>query len=178
MSDANLQSLLPANATTLERRAAQVCAWEASAAGDTRMRADIVPTLWNADTCPVHLLPVLAWAESVDSWNPDWPEATKRAVIQSSRAVHRHKGTPGAVAAVLASLGHADAEVIERSDLWAHNGQHKRDGKREHGNALQWARFKILLQRHITDEEAAAIRFAVAQVKRNCCELAELRYPA
>lgn len=172
-----LPSLLPPNATALERRAAQVCAWDASANRDTRMRADLIPTLWNADTCPVHLLPVLAWAESVDSWDPAWPEATKRAVINASRAVHRHKGTVGAVESVLASLGHANAEVMDRSDLWDHNGKHLRNGQREHGNARQWARFKIFLQRHVSDAEATAIRYAVMQVKRNCCELAELRYP-
>ncbi len=54
-------------------------------------------TLYNPDTCPVHLLPHLAWAWSVDRWDPEWPESVKRAAIKASFYIHKHKGTIGAL---------------------------------------------------------------------------------
>lgn len=92
-------SLLPPNSTLLERAI--------EAAMHKRLNALPVPIrdLWNADTCPVHLLGWLAWAKSVDVWDESWPEAQKRAVIKASRFVHRHKGTVGAVRRALDALG-------------------------------------------------------------------------
>ena len=68
--------------------------------------------IWNPDTCPLSLLPWLAWALSVDTWNPDWSEAVKRNVIKSSFAVHKVKGTIGALEAAIAALGFK-TEVLE-----------------------------------------------------------------
>ncbi len=62
-------------------------------------------TLWNADTCPTHLLPWLAWAFSVDVWESDWPGTVKREVIRRSIEVHRLKGTRRAVEIALDALG-------------------------------------------------------------------------
>lgn len=83
--------------------------------GATARLSDVpvpVRDVWNPDTCPAALLPWLAFAFSVDSWNADWTEAQKRQVIRDSVFVHRHKGTRGAVRRALASLG-LQAEVIE-----------------------------------------------------------------
>ncbi|WP_068305286.1 phage tail protein I [Pararhodobacter sp. CCB-MM2] len=60
----------------------------------------------------VGLLDHLAWETSVDVWDPSWPEAVKRRVIAASAEVHRYKGTPYAIKAVLASLD-LDGGVIE-----------------------------------------------------------------
>ncbi|EKH8499446.1 phage tail protein I [Salmonella enterica] len=72
-------------------------------------RPDTLPvdlnTLWNPDECPVDLLPYLAWALSVDRWDKDWPEETKRQVIKASWAVHRHKGTLSALRTVVEPFG-------------------------------------------------------------------------
>lgn len=62
-------------------------------------------TLWNGRTCPVNLLPWLAWALSVDRWDVNWPEATRRNVIASSFFVHQHKGTISALRRVVEPLG-------------------------------------------------------------------------
>jgi phage tail P2-like protein len=93
------KSLLPPNSTLLERAI--------EAAMHKRLNALPVPIrdLWNADTCPAHLLGWLAWAKSVDVWDESWPEAQKRAVIKASRFVHQHKGTIGAVRRALDALG-------------------------------------------------------------------------
>jgi phage tail P2-like protein len=98
-------ALLPPNATSLER------ALEEAAA-----RMSDVPVavgdLWNPSTCPSSLLPWLAWALSVDAWDPAWTETQKRQAIRAAFLVHRHKGTAGAVKRALAALGY-DTAVVE-----------------------------------------------------------------
>lgn len=106
MSDLNdAAALLPPNATALERALVQAAA-----------RAAGIPTplreLWNVDTCPVALLPWLAWALAVEVWRSDWPVAVKRARIRSSVAVHRKKGTVASVREVVNSFG-ADIALRE-----------------------------------------------------------------
>lgn len=71
-------------------------------------------TLWNWRTCPVKLLPYLAWALSVDRWDEKWPEATKRSVCASSFFVHQHKGTISALRRVVEPLGF----LIEVREWW------------------------------------------------------------
>ena len=99
--------LLPANATELERLAAEALA-----------QIDRVPVplrqLWNPDTCPVELLPYLAWAFSVDRWSQAWPESAKRAAIRAAYFIHAHKGTIGALRRVVEPLGY----LIEVFEWW------------------------------------------------------------
>jgi phage tail P2-like protein len=91
-------TLLPPNATKQERDI------EASV---ERLGNVSVPIdqLWNAETCPVSLLPWLAWAFSVDYWDSEWTEAQKRNTIAQSVEVHRRKGTRGAVEKALDAIG-------------------------------------------------------------------------
>ncbi|PCM47840.1 phage tail protein I [Pseudomonas fluorescens] len=98
-----MRSLLPLNSTPLERGI------EA-----TFTETTLIPlrTLYNPDTCPVHLLPHLAWAWSVDRWDPAWPEPVKRAAIKASFYIHKHKGTIGALRRVVEPLGYL-IEVLE-----------------------------------------------------------------
>lgn len=88
-------SLLPPNATSLER------AIEASTA-----RAADVPVpirdLWNPQTCPVELLPWLAWALSIDGWEPGWSEGQKRDAVADAIALQRVKGSAASIDMVLA----------------------------------------------------------------------------
>lgn len=70
--------------------------------------------LWNADLCPLPLLPYLAWAWSVDRWDESWPETTKRAVVKSSAYVHKRKGTIGALRRVVEPLGY----LIRVTEWW------------------------------------------------------------
>uniref|UniRef100_A0A3B0MF11 Phage tail protein I n=1 Tax=Arsenophonus endosymbiont of Trialeurodes vaporariorum TaxID=235567 RepID=A0A3B0MF11_9GAMM len=69
-------------------------------------------TLVDPDTCPVHLLPYLAWSFSVDRWDKDWPEKTKREAIKAALFIHQHKGTIGALRRVVEPLGYL-IRVIE-----------------------------------------------------------------
>ncbi|HCD1230037.1 TPA: phage tail protein I [Citrobacter freundii] len=90
--------LLPVGSSPLE---------VAAAAALSEIQRVPVPlrTLWNWRTCPVNLLPYLAWALSVDRWDEKWPEATKRSVCASSFFVHQHKGTISALRRVVEPFG-------------------------------------------------------------------------
>ena len=97
--------LLPGNATALERQAAQALA---------QIQRVPIPLrqLCNPITCPLDLLPYLAWAFSVDRWDSRWTEAAKRAAIRSSHYIHSRKGTIGALRRVVEPLGYL-IEVLE-----------------------------------------------------------------
>lgn len=99
-----MSDLLPPNATAQER----------ALAGATARVSDVpvaIRDVWRPDDCPEALLPWLAWALSVDAWNNAWSAAQKRAAIQASFAVHRAKGTLGAVRRAVEALGYQLAVV-------------------------------------------------------------------
>lgn len=102
--------LLPPNASELERLAAEALA-----------QIERVPVplrdLWNPDTCPVELLPYLAWAFSVDRWSSAWPERAKRAAIKAAYFIHAHKGTIGALRRVVEPVGY----LLEVTEWWQLN---------------------------------------------------------
>ncbi|MDP2128184.1 MAG: phage tail protein I [Pseudohongiella sp.] len=98
-----MSDLLPPNVTPLERALSEAL---------DRPLPVIVKQVWNADECPAAILPWLAWAFSVDSWDNSWSDAQKRAVIKASVEVHNIKGTIGALKTALASLGYS-IDVIE-----------------------------------------------------------------
>lgn len=79
-----------------------------------------VDRLWNPWTCPAKVLPYLAWALSVDVWDDDWTEERKRKVIAAAPAVHRLKGTLGAVKRSLDAF-ELDASIVE---WWQDDGRH------------------------------------------------------
>ncbi|MCO7228747.1 phage tail protein I [Halomonas sp. CnH100-B] len=95
MSD---QSLLPPNATPLERSTAEIT-----------VRITDIPTplreLWNPDTCPAPLLPWLAWSLGVAAWKPYWSEAIKRQRIRQAVDIHRRRGSVQSVRRVVESFG-------------------------------------------------------------------------
>ena len=101
-----MSSQLPLNSTPLE------LAIEAANHENT-----LIPlrSLYNADTCPEHLLPYLAWAWSVDRWNNAWSSEAKRSAIRSAYTVHARKGTIGALRRVVEPLGYL-IDVVEWFD--------------------------------------------------------------
>jgi phage tail P2-like protein len=98
-------SLLPPNATRLERALEEASARIGSVAAP-------IDTLVNPAAIDVEWLPWLAWGLSVDSWDADWSEATKRQAVAESIALHRIKGTRRSVEIVLARFDQL-ARVIE-----------------------------------------------------------------
>ncbi|CAE7405611.1 J [Symbiodinium microadriaticum] len=90
-------------------------------AATARLGAVPVPIkwLWHVDLCPPELLPWLAWALSVDEWDPAWSDDQKREVIAASAAIHRIKGTRAAVERALATLG----VTVTLEEWWEQNPQ-------------------------------------------------------
>lgn len=91
--------LLPLGSTPLEKCAAEILK---SAVENPIVIADLI----NPDKCPVHLLPYLAWAFSVDKWDENWSEEVKRIAIKQSFFIHKRKGTINAVRRVVEPIGY------------------------------------------------------------------------
>lgn len=91
--------LLPSSATPLERAIADL-EWDRLGGLDVSFIADLI----DPETCPLALLPWLAWSVSVDVWDEAWSEERKRMVIGSSLAIHRMKGTRSAVRQAIEAL--------------------------------------------------------------------------
>lgn len=102
--------LLPVGSSPLELAAAE------SLAQIERVPIPI-RELWNPDKCPVHLLPYLAWAFSVDRWDKNWTEKAKRDAVKAAMFIHKHKGTIGALRRVVEPLGY----LIRVVEWWQTN---------------------------------------------------------
>lgn len=108
-------TLLPPNATPLERALAKASAMPHS--------PEEIRQLWNHRTCPLHLLPWLAWAWSVDEWDPAWTEGQQRAMVGASIRLHKKKGSVWAVREALLRSGLESVRVIEKpvdAEHWSH----------------------------------------------------------
>lgn len=132
--------------------------------------------VWNPDTCPAPLLGWLAWALSVDSWDPAWAEEDRRAVIRASLAVHRLKGTLAAVKMALEAAGFGAAEVIERFGWDFHDGTHGHDGAITYAEPDHWAEYRVRLTRPITTEQAVEVRAILRNVAPARCHLKALDF--
>lgn len=145
-------SILPPNATRTER------ALEGGIAARLEgIAAHELADLTNPATCPVRFLDWLAQSRGVDDWDRDWPEEVKRAVIAASIAVHRHKGTPGAIRAALAAAGYPDADIEERFGWNDHDGASAFDGSISYAARDHWAEYRISLLRPISVAQAAQV---------------------
>ncbi len=106
MSDEINQSLLPPNASQLLRDLESVF-------GDSFDLPTLNRYVVNPDLAPVHILPWLAWALSVDDWSDNWSEQIRRNVIKASVEVHRKKGTIGALKKALQAFNYTNVKVEE-----------------------------------------------------------------
>ena len=100
-------SLLPPNASALDRAAEEVLTAHLSAIEQPHR------ALWNPHTCPIDLLPWLAWALSVDEWDSQWSEAQQREAVLTAIELNRKRGTPWAILRALAAHGFPNCEIIE-----------------------------------------------------------------
>lgn len=143
-------TLLPPNATPLERALAKACAMPHS--------PEEIRKLWNHRTCPLHLLPWLAWAWSVDEWDTAWTEAQQRAMVGASIKLHKKKGTVWAVREALLRSGLESVRVIEKP-----------------ADAAHWAHFDVdvaVVDRPLTEH---AINRAAALIEENKAQRSVLR---
>lgn len=143
-------TLLPPNATPLERALAKACAMPHS--------PEEIRKLWNHRTCPLHLLPWLAWAWSVDEWDTAWTEAQQRAMVGASIKLHKKKGTVWAVREALLRSGLESVRVIEKP-----------------ADAAHWSHFDVdvaVVDRPLTEH---AINRAAALIEENKAQRSVLR---
>jgi len=111
VTEQEIRALLPPNATAWEKNLARIMS--------TFTSTDIpIRSLWDPDTCPVNLLPYLAWAFSVDRWDSSWTEAQKRQAIKDAYYLHSLKGTVAAVKRAVSQYG-ATADITE---WWEEDG--------------------------------------------------------
>lgn len=87
-------TLLPPASTDLEKALEQI-------AFSLTDLSTPVRDVWSPATCPIGLLPWLAWGVSIDLWDSSWSEARKRAAVADAIAFQRRKGTPASLRVVL-----------------------------------------------------------------------------
>lgn len=99
------KTLLPPSSTKLEKKLSQAITCDLP----IQLRS-----LWDPQTCPYDLLPYLAWQYSVDYWDENWSEQTKRQVITEAFEIHQHKGTKEAIRRAVSSFGY----LIDLVEWW------------------------------------------------------------
>lgn len=82
---------------------------EATSASRWPLDWDLLRTLHDPDKIPADKLPILAWALSVDLWDPTWPIEKKRSVVRSAIRDHSLKGT---IAGVRRHLEIEDGDLV------------------------------------------------------------------
>ena len=163
-------TLLPPNATPLERALAKACAMP--------HKPEKIRRLWSPQTCPFELLPWLAWAWSMDDWDPSWTEAQQRAIVAASANLHKKKGTPWAIREVVRRLNLGEVELIAGLAGRTRNGTIRRDGLYVHGDGNAWSRYRVILKQPITNDQAARLRSLLDAYAPARCQLAGLEYQA
>lgn len=168
MTDARL---LPPNRTALESAIAAVSRLALDTSG--------LRHLWSARHCPPEALPWLSWTLTVEGWSDARSDDARRAVILDSINIHRRKGTPWAIRALLRALGFGEVTLIERVGGNKHDGAISRNG--EYARAplsSTWATYRVVLERPITNAQAARIRALLPSVAPARCLCVGLRYAA
>lgn len=168
MTDARL---LPPNRTPLEAALAEVSTLDLS--------TDDLRHLWSAMDCAATALPWLSWALNVNGWSDARSDDARRAMVLESIRIHRRKGTPWAVRALIRALGFGEVTIIERVGGLTHNGRANYDGEFPYEPlADTWATYKVVFQRPITNQQADRLRNLLPSVAPARCHLVGLRYAA
>lgn len=158
-------SILPPNATALE--AALEEAFKSVLAIDVP-----IARLWSTEAIPAGLLGYLAWALSVDEWDPAWPDGRKREVIADSVMVHRRKGTPWAVKRTLELMGYGTAELTEYATMPKIGDAPPIGGDWYIGwSGMSWADYIVTIKQPIKREDADRIEARLASVAPARCRL-------
>lgn len=145
-------------------------------------RAEDVPVpirpLWDAETCPVALLPWLAWALNIDEWDEQWTPAEKRASILAAVQIHRRKGTIGAIRRALTAAGYGSAEILEGAQPQLYDGVISHNGLDTYAAADHWAQYRVNLFSPVTNRQGDRIRAMLRAVAPLRCELVALNFAA
>lgn len=164
-------TLLPPNATPQER----------ALEGATARVGDVpvpIRDLWNAGTCPADKLAFLAWAFGVDEWGAGWSDEDKRATIRDAVAVQARKGSVWSIRRVLANAGYGEAELVEGLFNLRHNGVISYNGSQYYGSPEDWATYRAILERPISNNQAAQVRRMLQYTAPARCKLLEFVFTA
>lgn len=132
-----------------------------------------ITSLWNADSCPSDMLAFLAWAFSVDEWDEGWPDEFKRQTIREAMSVQSRKGTVWSVKRVLANAGLGTVTLVEGLISILRDGSQTRNGFVTHGDPTQWATYRAVLDRPVSNAQAAQVRRILQATAPARCKLLE-----
>jgi len=162
-------TLLPPNASRMERAI--------ELASTPALPVTPIIDLWHPDACPLPALPWLAWTLHVDYWELAETAAQQREAVRVSVATHRYKGTPWSLREIIRKLGFGDIDIIEGIGDLTYDGTYTYNGHMVHGDENAWAVYRvILLDRAVTNDQAAALRAALQSFAPARCHLAALDY--
>jgi phage tail-like protein len=165
-----VSDLLPSNSTTLERAVA-------ASHQDLSELPIAIRHIRNPANCPASILPFLAWELSVDEWNPEWSEDIKRRVIAESIAIHRRKGTRGAVRRALEAIfGEGGFSLVEGAAGGIYSGINTHNNTNFYGQSEHWAKYSVYISRPISQRIAADVRHILASVAPARCHLLALNF--
>ncbi|EMI9071349.1 phage tail protein I [Acinetobacter baumannii] len=99
-----MKSLLPPNATDLEKKLAEI--------GSDAFNLPSIKLAKDVDHAPSDFLAYLAWERQVNYWRDEWPDALKRHIINQAISQHKIKGTPAAIKRALEPFGF-EVKLIE-----------------------------------------------------------------
>jgi len=136
--------------------------------------------LYLIDTAPEAALLPLAeqfHVMGIEGWNlAETPEQQRR-LIKDSIAMHRIKGTPRALHTLVQRLGFGRIQIQEGIGKLNYDGAYTYNGHMVHGDPHAWPIYRvILLDRALTNEQAQALRRALAAYAPARCLLAGLDY--
>lgn len=115
------------------------------------------------DKTPLTTLPFLAEQFSLtgDGWELAESETQKRDLLKRAIELHRYKGTPWAVREIIRLYGFGEVEIIENLFDWCLDGSAKLDGTHFLGDEQEWARYLIVFNEPITNDQAISLRKAI-----------------
>lgn len=130
--------------------------------------------VWNPDTCPASMLPWLAWAFGVDEWDSGWSDEAKRNTIRDAVMIQRRKGTVWSIKRAIAGAGFGDSQLIEGNSNNFYNGAFVHGGLKTYGDPTEWARYRFVLTRPISNDQAQQVHRLLESTAPARCHLIEL----
>ena len=124
-------------------------------------------------------LELLAESRSILGVDGYWlaeDDGTRRRLIKSAYELHRFKGTPWSIREIIRRLGFGEITIIEGLNNQHHNGTITRNGIYSRGYGPHWAHYRIILNNHITNDQAALLRRTLKAFAPARCVLASLDY--
>lgn len=160
-------SLLPSNATSLEKAIEEVMALDESF--DIR-------ALWNVSECPEDLLYILAFTLSVDQWDETWSRNLKEQALLGAYEVHSQRGTPASIRRVFRNSGFGEIDIAEGLNIKVRDGSCTYNGHFYHYWEQAWAMYRVYLQQAITNEQADRLRVMLEDIAPLHTELKGLHF--